>query len=121
MGWLIERLESCCGTSVDYCCGRNWLRRRIVRFSRAISYFGVNLREFGDAEVEHFDSIATEPVRFEPDVFGFQIAMDNSLLVGFMHRRANLLQDIHYPLQRQPLFLYQTSPSVQPSRYSITR
>src|SRR6266545_2842206 len=31
--------------------------------------------------------------------------MDNSLLVRFMHCRANLLKDVHHPLQRQSLLL----------------
>src|SRR6266511_4934676 len=31
--------------------------------------------------------------------------MDNSLLVRFMHCRANLLEDVHHPLQRQSLLL----------------
>ena len=65
------------------------------------------LGQFGDAKVEHLHAITTEPVWFEPDVFRFQIAMDNSLLVRFVHGGANLFENINHPIQRQSFLFHQ--------------
>ena len=77
------------------------------RFAVELSGFlhRICFSEFRDAEVEHLNPIATEPVWFEPDVFRFQIAMDDSLLVRFVNSRADLLQNIDHPLQRQTFLL----------------
>src|SRR2546423_1003202 len=72
--------------------------------------FNVHARRFSelrDPKIKHLNSITTKSVRLEPDVIGFQIAMDDALLMCFMNGRANLLQNIYDPIERQAILLEQ--------------
>src|SRR5215207_1748974 len=60
-----------------------------------------------DSEVEDLDRVAATLVRLEPDVVRFQISVNNTLLVGFLHGRANLLEDVECPSNGEILLLFQ--------------
>ena len=63
--------------------------------------------EFGDAEVENLDAITSEAIRFEPDVVGLQIPMNDALLVCFVNRGTDLIEDVGDPLERQTFLFKQ--------------
>src|SRR5215471_619711 len=63
--------------------------------------------EIGATEVEHFNAITSEPVRFEPDIVRLEIAMNDALLVRFMNRGTHLIENVGNPLERESLLLRQ--------------
>src|SRR5688572_10008056 len=63
--------------------------------------------EFRDAEVENLDAITSQAIRFEPDIVGLQIAMDDALLVCFMNRGTDLIENVGNPLEWQTLLFSQ--------------
>src|SRR6266403_898683 len=78
-----------------------------MRCRQAFDIHDRRLTELRNPKIEHLNSITTKSVRLEPDVIGFQIAMDDALLMCFMDGRANLLQNINDPIERQAILLEQ--------------
>ena len=66
-----------------------------------------DIPKFRDPEVEHLDAITAEAVRFQPDVVWFQVPVNHALLMGLVHRGANLFENIDYPVERQTLLFSQ--------------
>ena len=55
---------------------------------------GTVVLELGDPKIHHFDKIVGGVVLFaEVDIFGFDIAMDDALVVCVGHRIAKLLEE----------------------------
>ena len=63
--------------------------------------------ELCDTEVEHLNGVAAALVRFEPDVVGFEIAVDDALRVGFVYGGADLFEDVDGPRDGEILLLFE--------------
>ena len=63
--------------------------------------------QLGDAKVQNLDRVAAAAVWLEPNVFGFQITMNDPLLVCFVERRARLFQNVYHPIERQARFFFE--------------
>ena len=89
------------------CLSRRIRIRRCRRTDAAVAVGGhrVLLLELGDTKIEHLHGIAAALIWFEPDIVGFEIAVDDALAVGFVDGRADLFEDIERPGDRQVLFL----------------
>src|SRR6185369_17750157 len=72
--------------------------RRIV-----VSRWRTGFTELRNTEIENFDAITTETIRLEPDVVRLQVSMDDALLVCLVNGRANLIEDVSDPFERQTL------------------
>src|SRR5690606_29545565 len=59
---------------------------------------------FRYSEIENFYRITAALIRFEPNVVGFQIAMDNSLLMRFVDGGRYLFDDVERPTYGQAFF-----------------
>src|SRR5678815_307250 len=68
-----------------------------------VANWRIQLRQLGDTEVQYLDAISAQLIGFEPDVVRLQISVNDPLLMRFVNRRANLLQNVDYPIERQAL------------------
>src|SRR5258708_6051110 len=73
---------------------RSWSQDRI-RDRRS------GLTQFCNAKVEHLDAITAQTIWLKPDVVGLEITMHDTLLVRFLDRGTNLLENVDDPLHWQ--------------------
>src|ERR1051325_12065083 len=77
------------------------------RRRRFIDEWRSRFAELGDAKIEYFDAVTSEPIWLEPDIVGLQSAMDDALLVCFVHRGTHLIENVGPPLERETFLLEQ--------------
>src|SRR5712692_6626691 len=98
------------GRSCRYWCLRELHRGCVIGVltkDRSLRRDVSGLCEFRNAEIEDLNAVTAEAVWFQPDVVGFQIAMNDALLMRFMHRGTDLFEDVHDPIERQAFFFDQ--------------
>src|SRR5690606_25319620 len=57
--------------------------------------------------IKHLYGVAAALIRFEPNIIGLQVTMDDPLAVRFMDRGTHLFQNIQCPANRQIAFLFE--------------
>src|SRR5258706_8959335 len=72
-------------------------------FRRGTAY----VAQFRNSKIEHLNTITAEAIRLQPDVVGFQVPVNDALLMRFMHRGANLFKNVDYPVKRKSLLFGQ--------------
>jgi hypothetical protein len=65
------------------------------------------LFELGDTEVEDLNGVTAALIWFEPDVIGFEVAVNYSLKMRLVDCGANLFEDIERPRDRKVLFFFE--------------
>src|SRR5262245_66364913 len=63
--------------------------------------------QLGDAEIQHLNIAAAKSYRLEPDVFRFEVAVQNSQPMRFVNRRAGLAENIQRVSERQRTFVFE--------------
>src|SRR6266550_6730507 len=95
----ILRCLSCNHSNVGRDRNLNRSNRRHLVIARRGSCFG----KFCDAEVEHLNAISAQTIWFEPYVVRLEITVDDSLVMGFVHSRTDLLEYVYHPLDGEAL------------------
>src|SRR4029434_3525427 len=83
-------------------CRRELAGRRVGSGLATRRYFRpgqAHFSKFRNTKIEHLNAITTQAVWFEPDVVGFQIPVDDALLMRVVYRRTNLFENIYHPVE----------------------
>src|SRR5262249_58279071 len=63
-----------------------------------------DVSQFCETEIEYLNCVSAATIRFEPDVIGFEIAMNDSLLMSFFDGGRRLIENVNHPIDRKLIF-----------------